>query len=63
MKTPKKLADMYLEFVNDWLTVERFAEHYGYPVKQAIRVLEIGKALHEERVRFYNKYKIENCFN
>lgn len=43
-KTP---ADKYLEYVNDWLTVERMAEHYGHTTKEMIKIIDQGKEEHE----------------
>jgi hypothetical protein len=49
----KQLDDLavnwYLEFVNDYLTYEKFAEHKGISVKAAKVVIEDGKKINEER--------------
>ena len=41
---------MYLDWVNNFLTVERFAEHYGLDDDTASAVIDEGRALHEWRV-------------
>lgn len=44
------LRNFYLDYVNNYLTMERFAEHNGLDIDQADVLLEIGKALHEQYV-------------
>lgn len=46
----QQLADLYLEWVNDWITVECFAEYYGLTEEQAKTVIELGRQIHEENV-------------
>jgi len=51
----KTLADKYLEFVNDWLTISAMAEHYGYSTGQMGVIIERGKReynLNWTRVKF-----------
>jgi hypothetical protein len=48
MKT--QLADFYLQFLNDFLTVERFAEWHGMPVYHCQILLNLGRDFHEDRV-------------
>ena len=42
------LQDMYLDWVNNFLTVERFAEYYRITPPQAIAIIELGRKAHEE---------------
>ena len=46
--------EMYLDWVNNFLTVERFAEYYSMTVVQATSLIESEKtrldALHEKRM-------------
>jgi len=44
------LRNLYLDYVNNYLTMERFAEHNGLDIDQADVLLDIGKALHEDYV-------------
>ena len=44
------LRSLYLDYVNNYLTVERFAEHNELDFDQADVLLDIGKALHEDYV-------------
>lgn len=49
------LQALYLSWVNDFLTYERFAEYYGVSVEHAQKLIELGRANHEEEVRQYKK--------
>ncbi len=39
---------MYLDWVNNFLTVERFAEYYGLSVEEASKVIDEGRILNTE---------------
>ena len=41
------LREYYLDWVNNFLTVARFAEYHGLTTKQAQQVIEMGRDLHE----------------
>lgn len=43
----KYLVTMYLEYVNNFLTVERFAEYYGISEELATLLIKEGKKLHD----------------
>lgn len=43
----EQLVAYYLDFVNNYLTVAKFAEHNGLTENQAMKVIELGKELHE----------------
>lgn len=47
MKT--QLADFYLQFLNEFLTVECFAEWHGMPVYHCNILLNLGRDFHEQR--------------
>jgi hypothetical protein len=47
------LADLYLDWVNNFLTIERFSEYYGLDEDDAKILLEIAKKSHEQRVEYY----------
>lgn len=51
----EQLADLYLEWVNNYLTVEKFAEHYQVTEKDAVNLLSYGRRYHEERVERFKK--------
>jgi hypothetical protein len=46
------LADLYLDWVNNFLTIERFAEYYGLDEDDAKDLLALSKKCHEQRVDF-----------
>ena len=46
----EQLADLYLEFFNNYLTVNKFAEHYQIDLQDAITLLSMGKEYHNNRV-------------
>ena len=43
----KTLREHYLDFFNNYLTIEKFAEHQEMPVNDAVHILDIGRRLHE----------------
>jgi hypothetical protein len=49
------LADLYLDWVNNFLTIEKFSEYYGLDEDDAKALLEIAKKSHEQRVE-YSKF-------
>jgi len=49
------LADLYLDWVNNFLSIEIFAEYYGLDDDDAKALLEIAKKSHEQRVE-YSKF-------
>lgn len=46
------LIDVYLDYFNNYLTVEKFAEHNEVEILTARKILQIGKGLHERNVAF-----------
>lgn len=57
MKTELSLRQMlieaHLDYTNDYLTVEKFAEHNLMTKEQALQVISIGRELHEINVEVY----------
>lgn len=51
-----KKADLYLEWLNDFLTTESFAAYLGVPVEQARDIIIYGRAMHSLRVRSATEY-------
>jgi hypothetical protein len=45
-----KLTEYFLDWFNNFLTVERFAEYYGLTEPVANRVISWGRKLHERGV-------------
>ena len=44
------LRNLYLDYVNNYATIQVFSEHNGLDIDQAEVLLDIGKALHEDYV-------------
>ncbi len=51
----KKLIELYLDWVNHFLTVDRLAEYYEITVDEANVLIEMGRKYHEENVKLLNK--------
>ena len=47
MNIRQNLTDIYLDFVNNFLTVEFFAEYYGLTYNQAFKLLEVARSVLE----------------
>lgn len=43
----KQLQAAYLDYINNYLTIEVYAEHNGLSVEEAKQIIAIGKGLHE----------------
>lgn len=52
------LVKAYLSWVNDFLTIERFAEYYGYSIDDANQIISLGKKYHEENVEFHKLFGV-----
>lgn len=48
--TDDQLVEKYLDYVNNFATVERFAEYHGYSTQRANQVIEQGRKSHEAKV-------------
>ena len=46
------LADLYLDWVNNFLTIERFSEYYCLDEEDAKDLLKLAKKCHEQRVDY-----------
>jgi len=46
------LADLYLDWVNNFLTISRFSEYYGLDEEDAKDLLKLAKKCHEQRVDY-----------
>lgn len=43
------LTDVYLEWVNNYLSIEKFAEDYGLHVNEAQELLALGKKIMDNK--------------
>lgn len=48
--TRQHLINIYLDYVNNWLTIVRWAEFHELEEKDAKEILDMGKKYHEEYV-------------
>ena len=46
----EQLANFYLQYLNDFLTIEKFAAHHGMSEQDAAELLNLGRKFHEEIV-------------
>jgi hypothetical protein len=53
------LADLYLDWVNNFLTIEVFAEYYGLSDSDAKELLVLAKKCHEQRLDFINDTQVD----
>jgi hypothetical protein len=42
--------EMYLDWLNNFLTIERFAEWYAIGEEQAAAIISAGRKIHHQRV-------------
>lgn len=43
----ESLAALYLEWVNDYLTIEKFAEHHGLTYEEASLLIDVAQSCFE----------------
>jgi hypothetical protein len=41
----QKIKALYLSYVNDFLTIEKFAEHYNISAEKANKIINLGRKL------------------
>ena len=46
----EKLAALYLDWVNNFLTLEKFASHYGLDVEDAGLMIHQGRSIHHRNI-------------
>lgn len=49
--TKFSVIELYLDYVNNFLTIEKFAEHYNMDEKHAKRLIDLGKDIHEHHLK------------
>lgn len=52
----KQFREMFLDWFNNFLTIERFAEYYGITETYARIVIKEGRKLQEDYVRYIKSY-------
>lgn len=51
MSIKANIQEVYLDWVNNFLTIEKFAEYYGLDRFEAALLVKLGEAIHERIVR------------
>lgn len=46
-----KLKEMYLDYVNNFITVDKFSCHYDLKYTEALHVINLGKSIHETDIQ------------
>jgi len=55
------LQVIYLDWVNNFLTVDRFAEHYGMTPDAASELIDSGRRAHETMVQRKHWLELVKC--
>jgi hypothetical protein len=50
----QKLVEMYLDYVNNFLTVECFSEYYEISLETGYRVIVIGRKINNKKAELRN---------
>jgi len=53
-QTNQHLRELYLDYLNNYLSVDKLAEHHEINTSVARLLLDIGKQLHENYVNLVN---------
>ena len=48
LETDQEYRDMYLDWVNNWISIGRFAAYYGWSEETAAHMIEQGREAHHE---------------
>lgn len=54
----RTVSDIYLEYINDWLTVSAMADNYGRTEQEMNEIINNGREEHEENVKKINFIKV-----
>lgn len=55
--TRSEIVNMYLDYVNNFISVAGFADHYEITEEKANEIIKRGRVYHEENVAEYKKGK------
>jgi hypothetical protein len=50
MNIRQQISAAYLDYFNNYLTLEKYAEHKGITLDQAKALIELGRSIHQELV-------------
>lgn len=65
----QKILYMYLDYVNNFLTVGKFASYYGISEEKANRLINLGRKIHNRTSKYWkiaenvDNYIKENRYN
>ncbi len=45
----QRIETLYLSYVNDFLTVERFSEYYNISIEKANKIINLGRKLNNAK--------------
>lgn len=51
----QKLIDFYLDYVNNFTTVRRFADHHDMLLVDCMALISIGREYHERNVKDFSE--------
>lgn len=54
-----KIHALYLSWINEFITVGKFAEHHNLTHDKAIQVIHLGHIIHEQNVQAFKLTGIE----
>jgi len=52
-----KLKEMYLDYVNNFITVDKFSCHYDLKYCEALHVINLGKSIYETDIQMNERTK------
>lgn len=50
----QQLRKLYIDWFNNWITIDAFCEHHGIHRDDAITLIELGRKYHEAYVEAVN---------
>lgn len=53
--TKIRLAALFLSWANDFISVAGFAEHHGLTRNRTLRIIRLGRIIHERRSHSHGK--------
>lgn len=59
-KNAARIIELYLDYRNNFLTIQTFAEHYGMDLEDATQLITVGRYIgyfDENELRQYNRDK------
>jgi len=65
MSIKDEIIDFYLDYVNDYLSVDLIAEHNEISTQHANQLIEIGREMHKVRVKLnreLDNFGFSDCF-